>query len=276
MACPYNELSRFVKLKIWLDELYECYNSKEFVHPDPVELLYDYEDIREREIAALVAAALAYGRASQIVKNAAKILKVMGESPREFVLSQPVDSLRNAFRSFKYRFTDGKSIATLLVGVRGIIREFGSLECCFAYPHDSEFPGVKEAMINFYEKLQKHAASNLNSVLPDPRKNSACKRLYLFLKWMVRKDAIDPGGWKVISSNELIYPLDTHMFSIARSLKATTRKSADFKAAVEVTDFFKRVNPQDPLKYDFVLTRFGIRPDLDKKKLLDLCVENRA
>jgi len=265
--------SQCADLKELLEELYRCYNRREFVHPDPVELLYCYRNTGDREVAGLLAAALAYGRASQIVKKTSQVLEVMGASPKDYVLSHSLRELQEVFKDFKHRFTDGEGIAGLFYGIRGVLLEYGSLEMCAASHVTEGHPKAKEGLTGLYESLLCNGMPS--SVLPDPRKTSACKRLYLFLKWMVRQDSVDPGGWTVLKPSELIYPLDTHIFSIAKTLGATDRKSADFKAALDTTKFFRRINPSDPLKYDFVLTRFGIRPDLNKNELLKICGKNR-
>ena len=269
----FGEIPQHAELRALFEDLYLRYNRREFVHPDPVELLYCYQETGDREVAALLAAALAYGRASQIVKKASQVLEVMGASPKGFVLSHSLNELQKVFKDFKHRFTDGKSVAGLFYGIRGVLLEYGSLEMCAECYVNEGHLKAKEAITGLFESLLRHGMPS--SVLPDPRKPSACKRLYLFLKWMIRKDSIDPGGWSALKPSELIYPLDTHIFSIARALGATDRKSADFKAALDVTEFFRRINPLDPLKYDFVLTRFGIRPDLNKKEFLEICCGNR-
>ena len=110
-----------------------------------------------------------------------------------------------------------------------------------------------------------------SSLLPDPDRGSACKRLHLFLKWMVRVDAVDPGGWTVLPPSALVVPVDTHMHRIGLALGLTERGQADIRTALEMTEAFSLVRPDDPVRYDFALTRFGIRPDLDMEALLSFC-----
>ena len=105
--------------------------------------------------------------------------------------------------------------------------------------------------------------------MPDPSKGSACKRLALYLRWMVRNDEVDPGGWKMVDPSALLIPLDTHMFNICTTLGLCSRKAADGRSAIEITEAFKKVCPEDPVRYDFALTRFGIRSDM---KLEDLFI----
>jgi len=255
-------------LSLWLEDLYARFNHREYVHPDPVELLYDFEDVREREIVALVAAALAYGRAALIVKNVGRIVDIMGTSPRGFVLNSSDEDLASMFRSFRHRFTSGEDVAALVSGIRWALYLYGSLEDCFREGCKGGRASTREALAFFRKVLCAGSSGPGNAMLPDPAGKSACKRLHLFLKWMVRSDEVDPGGWTSLDPSRLMIPLDTHMFSIARQLGMTSRKSADFGAVFEVTRAFAALRPDDPLRYDFVLTRFGIRRDLDKKKLL--------
>jgi len=255
-------------LSLWLEDLYARFNHREYVRPDPVELLYDFEDVREREIVALVAAALAYGRAALIMKNAGRIVDIMGTSPRAFVLNSSDEDLASIFRTFRHRFTSGEDVAALVSGIRRALYLYGSLENCFQEGRKGGRASTKEALAFFRKVLCAGLPRSRNAILPDPAGKSACKRLHLFLKWMVRSDEVDPGGWTCLDPSRLMIPLDTHMFSIARSLGMTFRKSADYGAVLEVTRAFAALRPDDPLRYDFVLTRFGIRQDLDKKKLL--------
>ncbi|MFP4481392.1 MAG: TIGR02757 family protein [Thermovirgaceae bacterium] len=258
------------RLSRWLEELYSRFNHREYVHPDPVALLYGFEDVREREIAALVAASLAYGRAAQIMKSAGMVLDALGPSPRKFVLNSSDEDLLARLRSFRHRFTSGEDIAGLLSGIRRTLSLYGTLENCLREGLKEDGVSPARALEFFRKELRSdiHPSASGGTLLPDPSKNSACKRLHLFLKWMVRSDEVDPGGWTVLDPSDLLVPLDTHMFSIARALGMTSRKGADFRVVIEVTRAFSTICPEDPLRYDFVLTRFGIRPDLDKKKLL--------
>lgn len=109
------------------------------------------------------------------------------------------------------------------------------------------------------------------SLLPAPAKGSACKRLNLYLRWMVRKDNVDPGGWDGIPASRLVVPLDVHMHRISSSLGLTARKAADIKTAIEITRAFRKISPEDPVRYDFCLTRLGIRDDLDPAQFLEAC-----
>ena len=148
------------------------------------------------------------------------------------------------------------------------LREYGSLEALMkkSLEESRSFP---QALDLFSRELSPVQESGF-PLLAAPKDGSACKRLLLYLKWMVRRDDVDPGGWTVLTPKDLLIPTDTHMHNIALQLGLTKRKQADFKTALEITNSFARVNPEDPTRYDFVLTRFGIRSVLKISDLVDL------
>ena len=249
-------------MKEYLDRLYDRYNRQRFVRPDPVQFLYRYKDMRDREIAGLIASSLAYGRVTQIIRSIASVLEKMTPSPLLFLSAASEDCLTETFSGFRHRFTDGKELSKLLAGIKCVILRHGSLNRCFRRLFREHDETLLPALASFVEELKGSPAGTYNSLLPSPAKGSACKRLNLFLRWMVRSDAVDPGGWSGLSAAQLIVPLDTHMHRIGRELGFTERKQADMKTALEITDFFKGIRPEDPVRYDFALTRLGIRSDV--------------
>lgn len=254
-----------------LEELYAGYNHRKFVHPDPLEFLYGYPDIHERELVGLIASSLAYGRVTQILKSVASVLKKMDGSPRSFLMESPREEIFKAFKTFRHRFTTGEEIACMLLGAKRVLNKYGSLYECFMQGLKDDTETVLPALSFFVEQVGNSYLEEKNSLLPSPGKGSACKRLNLYLRWMVRKDIIDPGGWNRVPMSKLIIPLDTHMHRICLSLGMTARKQADMRTAVEITHAFKRLSPQDPVRYDFALTRLGIRKDADRDKFLEQC-----
>jgi len=239
-----------------LDRLYRKYNRIEYVHPDPLEFLSRYPDLRDREIAGLIASSLAYGRVAQILKSAGAVLDRLGSSPHTFITRTPPRTFAALFAGFKHRVTTGADMAELLTGIRKVVLEYGSLNECFLAGLDPRQQTILEALARFTREL----ACAEPHLIPNPERGSACKRLNLYLRWMVRKDAVDPGGWQGVPRGKLIVPMDTHMARISRELGFTRRKSADMAAALEVTAAFRAFAPRDPVKYDFALTRFGIHP----------------
>lgn len=244
--------------KTSLESLYDQFNHRRFVSPDPLELVLRYDSVADREIAALIASSLAYGRVAQIVTSASTVLDEMA-SPSRFLKRTSSQSLRNLFEGFKHRFTTGMELSSMLVGIKSVIADYGSLYLCFKAgmnPHD---PDTSSALGRFASMLHEASRGGCGTLIPRPENGSACKRLNLFLKWMVRRDGVDPGGWDGIDKSKLILPLDTHIHRIGRLFGMTERKQADMKTAMEITEGFRRITPEDPTKYDFALTRMGMK-----------------
>lgn len=251
----------------YLERLYSELNHRGFVHPDPIEFLYEYQEGPDREIVALVASSLAYGRVEQILASVNRALEAMGPSPSAFAADSSPASLARAFSGFKHRFTTGAEMARMLAAVREVLAEHGSLEALFALGVSEGDETVVPALCSFVKRLRLPGEDGTCSLLPVPERGSACKRLNLFLRWMVRSDEVDPGGWDSVSPSMLVVPLDTHMHRFARLAGFTSRKAADLRTAIEVTRAFARFSPDDPVKYDFSVTRMGIRPELSFEAL---------
>jgi uncharacterized protein (TIGR02757 family) len=247
-----------------LEALYSEYNRRCYVHPDPLEFLYDFHEPLDVEVVGFIASSLAYGNVKQILRSVSLVLRQMGPCPSAFLLNSPFDRIEESFSNFKHRFTTGQDLARLLWGVRRIIERHGSLQKCFMSRLHPKDRTVIPALSAFVESVLPEGCDFL---IPAPGKGSACKRLNLFLRWMVRCDDVDPGGWDGVPPSKLIVPLDTHMHRIARTMGLTKRKQADLRTAMEITEAFRRLSPRDPVRYDFVLTRFGIRKDLDQTAL---------
>jgi len=245
-----------------LEGLYSRLNRREYVHPDPLEFLYRYDDPRDREMAGLVASSLAYGRVAQILKSVERVLDRLGPRPARFVENARSDELRELFAGFRHRFTTGEELAAMLAGASRLAWKHGSLGEAFASfmaPCDET---VMPALTRFACELSTGGGLGRCHLVPDPGRGSACKRLLLYLRWMVRRDVVDPGGWERVSASKLVVPLDTHMFRLCRAMGLVTRRQADARAALEATAGFRRVAPDDPVRYDFALTRLGINPGI--------------
>jgi len=256
------------------------------ISPDPLQLVLRFQSPEDQEVAGLLAACWAYGRADMIVKNAGEGLDLMGSSPAGFVdaigSSNP-DALQ-IFSDLIYRFHRGGDWASLcwfaadlrarkgsLGGAIGELwhRSEGDLQQTLSSFHrayrEGRYPErLKDAGIGLECGSQKH-------LLPDALQGSACKRLNLWLRWMVRKDGVDPGPWKDLAPDglqpsDLIIPLDTHIARLGRYLGLTGYASPGWEMATEITASLSRFDPDDPVKYDFALCRLGI---------LDLCPKRR-
>ena len=249
-----------------LEELYERYNKRELVHPDPLEFLYHYDYCDDREIVAMIAASLAYGRVAQILASVKRVLSELGPRPARFLEVTEATKLRSMFKTFKHRFTTGEEMSSFLVNIKRARSKHGSLEICFKKYVKNEDETFMPALGKFVRELR--GKLEKNSLLPDPEKGSACKRLNLFLRWMVRLDDVDPGCWQTLSPAKLVIPLDTHMHQISRALGLTKRNGGDMRTAIEITKAFGKFCPEDPVRYDFALTRMGIRDELNVKDWL--------
>lgn len=254
-----------------LETLYYSFNDRKFVHPDPLELLYKYKNVRDREIAGLVASSLAYGRVETILKKATQILDIMGDSPYQFIRITTPEHLNLMCKGFKHRLVTDTEMAKFLTNIQKIINCYGSLNACFVSYFSKSDRNILNALCNFAAMLGEGAPH----LIPVPSRGSACKRLNLYLRWMVRHDKVDPGGWYGVSPAVLIVPLDVHMARIAQLLGFTTRKTPDMTMALEITQTLKTFDEADPVKYDFALTRYGIQKGLSFKTLLNRLEKHR-
>ena len=239
-----------------LEAAYARFNHSEFIHPDPLEFVYRYKMPGDREAAGFIAAALAYGNVTQILKSVEKVLSPMGTSPVSWLLKTPPDKITGAFGAFKHRFTTGRELAVFLINMKTVLKKHRTLENLFLKhyrPAEETLAGAIYAFVNDFNL--KACAPTLT---PCPEKKSSFKRLNLFLRWMIRHDAVDPGVWNNVPPSKLIIPLDTHMFQAAKKMGLTARKDTSMKTALEITAAFRKVSPLDPVRYDFSLTRTGI------------------
>jgi len=240
-----------------LEEIYRTYNRREMIHPDPLEFLWRYDDVGDRETAGIVSSGLAYGRVAQILASTGRVLDMLGPSPFSFIGDMSGRDLQEELRGFRHRFTTGAEMASLLSAVSFLQREWGSLGGFLAFLA-GRAPFL-EALDTFVATLLEKAGLDRCSLLPRPGLGSACKRLHLYLRWMVRSDDVDPGGWEGIPASALMVPVDTHMYRLGRAMGFTRRKAVDLRTVMEITGGFRRLNPADPAKYDFALTRMGIQ-----------------
>jgi len=248
------------KHKDAIEALYARLHRRRYVHPDPLELVYRYRDPRDREIVGLLAALLAYGRVGQILRSVEEVLRRVGPQPRRFVRESTPAVMRRKLAGFRHRFAGGEQVAALLGGVRDVLGEYGSLRACFLDGLKPSDRTVLWALGRFVGALKRTVGGACGHLLAEPAGPSGCKRYHLYLRWMVRCDEVDPGGWEAVGAHRLIVPLDTHMHRTATALGATRRRAPDRRAALEVTQAFRRLAPDDPVRYDFALTRLGIHP----------------
>jgi uncharacterized protein (TIGR02757 family) len=247
-----------------LEGLYDCYNNRCWVHPDPLEFLYRYERLEDREVAALVASMLAYGRVGQILKSVSVVLDRLGGAPARALRHLYLEELECMLAGFSHRFATGFEVARILKAYSRLQTAEGGIGDYLRSLEGS----LLERLDILVGRVYDLAGIPPVHLLAIPSRGSACKRHMLMLRWMVRCDRVDPGGWQYLGRENLLVPLDIHMLRAARLMGITTRSSACRRTAREVTEGFAALRPDDPVRYDFAITRFGIRPELTMDGLL--------
>jgi uncharacterized protein (TIGR02757 family) len=254
-------------LKPALDRLYESFNAPDSA-ADPIQIVRRYDRLEDREIVAFVAAGLAFGRVASVMASIAAVCGVMGPSPSAFVRAfDPIDNGR-ALQPLVHRWTRGRDFVALLWVLRQMLEQHGSLERCFAAGLRPDAEDVGPALESFSAGARATPLRPAYGRVPRPpgvfyffarpSTGAACKRLNLFLRWMVRRDAIDPGGWRLVSPRQLIVPLDTHTIRTGRCLALTRRATPGWRMAVEITAALRQLDPDDPVRYDFALCHLGM------------------
>ena len=244
-----------------LDTVYAAYHRPEYIYPDPLAPVRTYSDVRDREVAGLIASSLAVGRVDLILKAIDQVLSPLGPHPAETLAVLSSEKLQDQYKSFVYRFFKYREISSFLYAIGEALRQYGSLEALFMEGYRGD---MLAGISHFMTFIQEYSQGCCGILITPPEKGSACKRFALFLRWMVRQDSVDPGGWTRVPKRDLLVPVDTHMHDIATRLGFTSRKAGDLKTAREITASFAQYDPADPVRYDFSLTRLGIHPDLDK------------
>lgn len=248
-----------------LEKLYDKYNHRELIKPDPLQFVYHYSRPADMEIAGLLAAALAYGRVQQIEKSLNDLFGRMGTSPYAFAMNFDKAG-QQKLDSFKHRFTTGRDISDLLSVLKKLLRHKGSIEKHFLSGYNKCDENILPALSRFCDSLyeiyseqnDRKVSKGMKYLLASPVRGSACKRLNLFLRWMVRDDDVDTGLWKHVDKAKLIVPIDVHMGRLCRVLGFHDRKVISLSTAVKITECFAEIEPADPVKYDFALSRIGI------------------
>lgn len=226
-----------------------------------MQFAHRYRDRRDVETAAFIAATFAFGNVAQIHRFLDRLFAVLAPSPFA-ALAGPRTACFGRISGLSHRFISPSGVRRFLRCVREALATHGSLEELFR-AGAGEAGGVRDGLCGFLGWFRRAWGAGLprerNFLFPDPAKGSACKRHNLFLRWMVRgADGVDLGIWTALAPRDLVVPLDTHMARMARSMGLTSRRGADWIAALEVTAAFREVCPEDPTRFDFPLTRIGI------------------
>jgi uncharacterized protein (TIGR02757 family) len=274
------------RLRELLDSFYAGYDFQGRIARDPIEFPRRYDRPEDAEVAGFIASSFAYGKVELFKPVVASILSVMGESPYDFLCSFRPSSQRRLFAGLRYRFNRTEDIVCLLYVTGRALRENGSLEHIFKSQYREDSKDISIGMTGLIETLEACDTTPVygrNVMTPGflqffslPAKGSSCKRMNLFLRWMIRDRDIDLGLWKDIPKSRLVMPLDTHIARISRCLGLTKRNSQDWNMAVEITESLKRFDPEDPLKYDFALCHQGIAGICSEANCGDCRVFNRS
>jgi uncharacterized protein (TIGR02757 family) len=250
-----------------LETLYRTFDH-ETSASDPVHIVRRYRDPADREVVGFCAAGLAFGRVASVLNSIESLLTVMGPHPAAFVRSFDPTKDGPVLAPLVHRWIRGRDLVALMLVLQRMLRDAGSIEGFFVAGDDPAAPDIGDAMDAFstralaidlrpaYGRVPKRAG--VCYFFPRPSAGSACKRMNLFLRWMVRRDAIDLGVWTRVSPSRLIVPLDTHVIRLGRCLRLTRYKSPGWKMAAEITASLRALDAADPVRYDFSLCHIGM------------------
>ena len=246
------------ELKSFLDYKVEQYNSPEFIKTDPVQIPHQFSKKEDIEIAGFLTATIAWGNRKSILNNASNLMEIMDHSPFDFVMNHSEADLIS-LENFVHRTFNGTDLRYFVQSLRNIYLEHEGLEAVFA-----KYAEVNSLQLSIHQFKQVFFElphpSRTQKHVSDPLKNSAAKRINMFLRWMIRKDAagVDFGIWKSLSPAQLSCPLDVHSGNTARKLGLLKQKQNDGKALVELDISLRKFDPADPVKYDFALFGLGV------------------
>jgi uncharacterized protein (TIGR02757 family) len=248
-------------LKKRLEYHYKAFDYSQ-IEPDPLQFPHLFKDERNIEAMAFIASVFAYGNVKQIINSLNKILLIVENKPHDFI----INIKKSNKKFFTHRFYSEADVRKLFFILNFAYNEFDSLKNLFLTGYYEHHSNLKYAIVNFSNyflgKCQKEfgdISRGIKFMFPLPKKGSACKRMNLFLRWMVRKDDLDFGLWKEIPTSKLVMPVDTHIAKICKQLKLTTRTNVSWKMAEEITENLKKIDSVDPVKYDFALCHIGMR-----------------
>jgi len=254
-------------LKQTLDSLYDGFNLPDSA-ADPVQIVRRYVRAQEREVVGFIAASLAFGRVASVLQSIERVLEVMGPSPAAYLRTFDPRRDASAFDGIVHRWTRERDIVCLLWVMKQMIDRCGSIEGFFLEGYDAGADDVERALESFstralaldlkaaYGRVPKRPG--VCYFFPRPSAGSGCKRLNLFVRWMVRNDALDLGVWTRVSPSKLIVPLDTHVIRVGRCLRLTNYTSPGWRMARDITASLRRIDSGDPVKYDFAICHLGM------------------
>ena len=247
-----------IQLKEFLDEKVIVYNNPNFIESDPIQIPHKFSLKEDIEIAGFLVATIAWGNRKSIINNGHRLIEIMGNSPFDFVMNFS-EKNSESLSPFVHRTFNNEDLFCFLKALQNIYKNHEGLENVFANyaEKNSMQPAIHRFKKIFFEIPH---ASRTQKHISDPLKNSAAKRINMFLRWMVRNDnaGVDFGIWKRIDPSQLSCPLDVHSGNVARKLKLLVRKQNDGKALAELDNSLRKLDPNDPVKYDFALFGLGV------------------
>jgi len=264
-------------LKAELDALIAAHDAGERRAADPIAFPHRWPAGPDREVVALFAGMLAYGRADLIARALGDVVPRMGPAPARAAAEDGADGARRRFEGGVDRFTRGADLARLWIGLGGLIRRYGSLGAAARHFDDPRADSLRPMLIALRGALMAPTADlpprrGFRHLLADPAGSSASKRWHMWLRWMVRgPDAVDFGDWRDLGAHRLLMPVDTHVHRIGRYVGLTDRKAADLRCAEQITAALRRLCPTDPLRYDFALAHLGISGRCPRRRVPAIC-----
>lgn len=247
--------------KAWLDETADRFNRPEFIEEDPIALPHAFEKLQDREIMGFWTAMLAWGQRKTILAKARELAELMDHAPHDFVLGHSDSDLKRML-TFRHRTFNDVDLLHFLAFFRHHYRSHDSLEDAFLLGWSPGHEHVGPALDAFHDHFfsLEYSPERTRKHVPSPARGSTCKRLNMFLRWMVRRDdrGVDLGLWRHIRPDQLVMPLDVHVERVARRLGLIERKQRDWRTALELTERLKAFDPADPVKYDFALFGLGV------------------
>jgi uncharacterized protein (TIGR02757 family) len=252
-------------LKAALDGLYAEYNRADAI-PDPIDIVRRYPERADREVVGFCASGLAFGRVAGVLQSVDRVLALMGPSPAEFIRYFDPRRDGRAFEPIVHRWIRGDDLAALMLTLRRMMDEAGSIEAFFLLGHDTSRTDVEASIESFSARAlalvpaeARPRRAGVPYFFPRPSTGSACKRLNLYLRWMVRRDAVDFGAWSGVLPSQLIVPLDVHVVRLGQCLGLTGYRSPGWKMASDITASLRLLDSDDPVRYDFALCHVGMR-----------------
>lgn len=249
------------KLVDFLNAKVEDYNKPSFIAADPISIPHCFSKKQDIEISGFFAAVFSWGNRTTIIRKSAELMQAFDNSPHDFLINHSPEDLRR-FLDFKHRTFNATDLLYFIEFLSFHYRSNPSLESAFSRGLRSNDSDTGHALIAFrrYFFSLEEAPHRTKKHISSPENKSTCKRLNMFLRWMVRRDkkGVDFGIWKMISPAQLICPVDLHVARVARRFGLLTRPQTDWQAAVELTSYLKKLDSQDPVKYDFALFGLGV------------------